>query len=115
MGGATALDGRKSRNKSNNQPKNSVNGGGCLRWDDAAAECMGGGIFVLFWGIKVCDKNYENKIRRGIRQPPDDKEHTTINQKMQWDGGGMGQDEQQGEDARGEQINDFGVIEFGWG
>jgi hypothetical protein len=31
MGGATALGGCKSRNKSNNQPKNSVDGGGCLR------------------------------------------------------------------------------------
>ncbi len=67
----------------------------------------GGGVFVSFWGIKVCDKNDENKIRRGIRWPPDDKEHTTINQKMQWDGGGMGQDEQQGGDTRGEQIKQF--------
>jgi hypothetical protein len=76
-----------------------------MRWRRGGM--YGGGVFVLFWGIKVCDKNDENKIRRAIRQPPDDKEHTTINQKMQWDGGGMGQDEQQGGDARGEQIKQF--------
>jgi hypothetical protein len=44
---------------------------------------MGVGVFVSFWGIKVCDKNDENKIRRGIRRLPDDKDHMTINQKIQ--------------------------------
>ncbi len=60
MGRAMALGGCKSRNKSNNQPKISVDGGGCLRWDGTVAECIQEGIFVSFWGIKVYDKNDEN-------------------------------------------------------
>ncbi len=54
--------------------------GGVLYTKQARGGTYGVGLFALFWGVKVCDKNDKSKIHRGIRLPPDDKEHVTINQ-----------------------------------
>ncbi len=42
---------------------------------------MGWAFSRRFGASKYVTQNDENKIRRGIRPPSDDKEHTTIDQK----------------------------------
>jgi hypothetical protein len=42
---------------------------------------MGWAFLHRFGVSKYVTKNENNKIHRGIRWPPDDEEHTTINQK----------------------------------
>jgi hypothetical protein len=45
------------------------------------AECVGQAFLCHFGASKYVTKIVENKIHHGIRRPPDDEEHMTINQK----------------------------------
>ncbi len=44
------------------------------------AECVGG-CCLFAWSGKLANKKNNNEIRRGLRRPPTNENHTTTNQK----------------------------------
>ncbi len=78
-GGAQALGGRQSIKKHPNQPNDSVGGGGLFEMRRYCGGTYGGDDITLFGRQIHRQKLMKEKIRRGLRRPPNDEKNTTTN------------------------------------
>jgi hypothetical protein len=80
MGGPFALDRRRLMEGHNNQPKVSINNGRGIEEERRPGRSVGGGC-LFAWSSKSTKKKMTAKIRRGLRRPPTNENHTTTNLK----------------------------------
>jgi hypothetical protein len=81
MGGPMALDGRRLMGGHNNQPKVGIDGGRGIEEERRPGRNMWGGVVSSLGAANRRRKKMTTKIRRGLRRPPTNKNHTTTNQK----------------------------------
>ncbi len=80
MGGPFALDGRHLVEGHNNQSKVDINNGRGVEEERRPGQNMGGGVSLL-GAANRRRKKTTMKIRRGLRRPPTNENHTTTNLK----------------------------------
>ena len=81
MGGPLALDGRRLMGGHNTQPKVSIDSGRGIEEERQPGRNVWGGVVSLLGAANQQRKNTTVKIRRGLRRPPTNENHTTTNQK----------------------------------
>jgi hypothetical protein len=81
MGGPLALDGRRLMGGHNNQPKVGIDGGRGIEEERQPGRNVWGGVVSLLGVANKRRKKMTTKIRRGLRRPPTNENHTTTNQK----------------------------------
>jgi hypothetical protein len=81
MGGSFALDGRRLMERHNNQPNVDIDNGRGIEEERRPGRNMGGGGVSLLGAANRRRKKTTTKIRRGLRQPPTNRNHTTTNLK----------------------------------
>jgi hypothetical protein len=81
MGGPFALDGHCLMGGHNNQPKVGINGGRGVEEERQLGRNVWGGVVSSLGAANQQRKIRITKIRRGLRRPPTNKNHTTTNQK----------------------------------
>ncbi len=81
MGGPFALDGRRLMGGHNNQPKVGISGGRGIKEERRPGWNVWGGVVSSLGATNQRRKKTTTKIRRGLRQPPMNENHTATNQK----------------------------------
>jgi hypothetical protein len=81
MEGPLALDGRCLMEGHNNQPKVGIDGGRGIEEERRPGRNVWGGVVSLLGAANQRSKKTTTKIRRGLRRPPTNENHTTTNQK----------------------------------
>ncbi len=81
MEGPLALDGRHLMERHNNQPKVGIDGGRGIEEERRPGRNVWGGVVSSLGVANRRRKKTTTKIRRGLRRPPTNKNHTTTNQK----------------------------------
>ncbi len=81
MGGPLALDGRHLMGGHNNQPKVGIDGGRGIEEERGPGWNVWGSVVSLLEAANQRRKKTTKKIRRGLRQPPTNENHTPTNQK----------------------------------
>ncbi len=81
MGGPLALDGRHLMEGHNNQPKVGINGGRGIEEERRPGRNVWEGVVSSLGAANPRRKKSTTKIRRGLRRPPMNENHTTTNQK----------------------------------
>jgi hypothetical protein len=81
MGGPLALGGRRLMEGHNNQPKVSINGGRGIEEERRPGRNVWGGVVSSLGAANQRRRKTTMKIRRGLRRPPTNENHTTSNQK----------------------------------
>ncbi len=81
MGGPFALDGRRLMGGHNNQPKVGIDDGRGIADETQPGRNVWGGVVSLLGAVNRRRKKMMRKIRRGLRRPPTNENHTTTNQK----------------------------------
>jgi hypothetical protein len=81
MGGPFALDGRRLMKGHNNQPKVGIDDGRGIEEERRPGRNMWGGVVSLLGAANRRRKKKTTKIRRGLKWPPTNENHTTTNQK----------------------------------
>ncbi len=81
MGEPLALDGCCLMGGHNNQPKVGIDGGRGIEEERRPGRNVRGGVVSSLGAVNQWRKIMTTKIRRGLRQPPTNENHTTTNQK----------------------------------
>jgi hypothetical protein len=81
MGGPLALDGRRLMVGHNNQPKVGIDSGRGIEEKRQPGRNVWGGVVFLLRAANLRRKKMTPKIRRGLRRPPTNENHTATNQK----------------------------------
>ncbi len=81
MGGLFALDGRRLMEGHNNQRKVSIDDGRGIEEERRPGRNVWGGVVSLLGAANRQRKKTTTKIRRGLRRPPTNENHTTTNLK----------------------------------
>jgi hypothetical protein len=81
MGGPFALDGRCLMGGHNNQPKVGIECGRGIEEEMQPGQNVWGGVVSSLGAAIQQRKKTTAKIRRGLRRPPTNENHTTTNQK----------------------------------